>query len=232
LLKILIVAFSQNKTSKMSEEIEQGVKLARDLGSTSEQTWNCESILSTSQEKPITPQAQPEDEAPANQARNNVNVPPPNGVPGAWLHVLGSFVLFFNTWGILNAFGVFQTYYESGTIFSKASSNISWIGAIQSYAVLSSGIIAGPIYDRGYLRTLLVVDSFGVVFGHMMLSISKTYWEVLLAQGFCIGLGAGCLFVPSMSVLPTYFSTKLGLGSAYIEPNSKPLFQYHFEGFV
>ncbi|KAI9648866.1 hypothetical protein NHQ30_003507 [Ciborinia camelliae] len=34
---------------------------------------------------------------------------------------------------------------------------------------------------------------------------------VLLAQGFCIGIGAGCLFVPCVSVLPTYFSTKIGL---------------------
>jgi MFS family permease len=195
----------------LGEEIEQGVMLARESGSSSERTWNHESILLASQEKPITPQAQPEDEAPANEANNNVNAPPPNGGLQAWLHVLGSFVLFFNTWGILNAFGVFQTYYESGALFSKTSSDISWIGAIQSYVVMSSGIISGPIYDRGYLRTLLLVGSFGIVFGHMMLSISKTYLEVLLAQGFCIGLGAGCLFVPSVSILPTYFSTKLGL---------------------
>ncbi|KAF7586967.1 hypothetical protein BBP40_007966 [Aspergillus hancockii] len=50
-----------------------------------------------------------------------------------------------------------------------------------------------------------------MVFGHMMLSICKTYGEVLLAQGFCVGIGAGCLFVPCVSVLPTYFSSKLGL---------------------
>lgn len=137
--------------------------------------------------------------------------PPPNGGFRAWLHVLGGFMLYFNTWGLLNAFGVFQTYYEQGEIFQRSSSDISWIGSIQAFLVLFCGIFVGPIYDRGYLRTLLLVGSFGIVFGLMMLSICKTYWQVLLAQGFCVGLGAGCLFVPCVSVLPSYFSSKLGL---------------------
>ncbi|KAK6949890.1 hypothetical protein Daesc_008213 [Daldinia eschscholtzii] len=137
--------------------------------------------------------------------------PPPNGGLLAWLHVVGGFMLFFNTWGILNAFGVFQTYYESGVLFQRSSSDISWIGSIQSFMVLVGGVFAGPIYDRGYLRHLLIVGSFGVVFGHMMLSLCKEYWQVVLAQGLCVGLGAGMLFVPCVSIIPTYFTSKIGL---------------------
>jgi MFS family permease len=135
----------------------------------------------------------------------------PNGGLQAWLHVFGASMLFFNTWGILNAFGVFQTYYESGELFTKSSSDISWIGAIQSFIVLTVGFVTGPIYDRGYLRELLLIGSFGVVFGHMMLSICRNYWQVLLTQGFVVGIGAGCLFVPSVAILPTYFNTRIGL---------------------
>ncbi len=120
-------------------------------------------------------------------------------------------MLFFNSWGLLNTFGVFQTYYESGTLFTESSSNIAWIGGIQAYMLLTVGFISGPIYDRGYLRTLVIVGSFAVVFGLMMLSICKTYWQALLTQGFVVGIGAGCLFVPCVAVLPTYFNTKLGL---------------------
>ncbi|KAI1465197.1 MFS general substrate transporter [Daldinia caldariorum] len=137
--------------------------------------------------------------------------PPPNGGLLAWLHVVAGFMLFFNTWGILNAFGVFQTYYESGAMFQRSSSDISWIGSIQSFMVLVGGVFAGPIYDRGYLRHLLIVGSFGIVFGHMMLSLCKEYWQVVLAQGLCVGLGAGMLFVPCVSIIPTYFTSKLGL---------------------
>ncbi|KAL4738383.1 major facilitator superfamily domain-containing protein [Aspergillus similis] len=136
--------------------------------------------------------------------------PPPNGGLVAWLHVAAGFMLFFNTWGMLNTFGVFQTYYESGALFHRSSSDISWIGSIQAFMLLLVGFITGPIYDRGYLRALLTVGGFGIVFGTMMLSLCKEYWQVLLAQGFCIGIGAGCLFVPCVSILPTYFSSKLG----------------------
>lgn len=77
--------------------------------------------------------------------------------------------------------------------------------------VLFVGTIAGPVYDRGHLRLLLLIGSFGVVFGHMMLSLCTTFWQTLLAQGFVIGMGAGCLFIPAIALLPTYFSTRLGL---------------------
>lgn len=70
------------------------------------------------------------------------------------------------------------------------------------------GVITGPIYDAGYFRTLLLVGSFLVIFGQMMLSLAGVYWQVLLAQAVCIGIGCGCLFVPSVAILSTYFSTK------------------------
>jgi MFS family permease len=120
-------------------------------------------------------------------------------------------MLFFNTWGLLNTFAFFQIYYETGALFVESSSNISWIGSIQAFLVMLVGLLSGPIFDRGYLRTLLLTGSFCIVFGLMMLSICTTYWQVLLAQGFCIGIGAGCLYVPCVSILPTYFSTRIGL---------------------
>jgi MFS family permease len=137
--------------------------------------------------------------------------PPPNGGIQAWTQVAGGFMLFFNTWGLLNTFGVYQTYYESGQLFHATSSDISWIGAVQSFMLLLTGLLSGPIFDRGYLRYLLVFGSFLVVFGHMMLSLCTELWQAMLAQGFAIGIGSGCLFVPAVAILPTYFSTKIGM---------------------
>ncbi|KAB5522146.1 monocarboxylate permease [Coniochaeta sp. 2T2.1] len=137
--------------------------------------------------------------------------PPPNGGLLAWLQVAAGFAILFNTWGMISAFSVFQTYYESGELFEAASSNISWIGSTQSFLLQLTGLVAGPVYDRGYLRLLLVTGSFMVVFGLMMLSLSEEYWQALLAQAFCVGIGAGLLFVPTVSLLPTWFSTRMGL---------------------
>ncbi|KFY04233.1 hypothetical protein O988_00909 [Pseudogymnoascus sp. VKM F-3808] len=145
-----------------------------------------------------------------------ISLPPPSGPPPdgglvAWLQVAAGFMIFFNTWGIINTFAVFQTYYESGELFTASSSNISWIGSIQCFLLQFSGLIAGPIYDRGYLRLLLFTGSFLVVLGFMMLSMCTEYWQALLAQGFCVGIGGGLLFTPIVSLIPTYFSTKMGL---------------------
>lgn len=151
-------------------------------------------------------------EKPANApAPTSGPSPPPNGGLVAWLQVAAAFALFFNTWGMISTFAVFQTYYESGDLFVTSSSNISWIGSIQSFMLQITGLIAGPIYDRGYLRVLLCTGSFMVVFGLMMLSLATEFWQALLAQAFCVGIGAGLLFVPTVSLLPTYFSTRLGL---------------------
>ncbi|KAK4237898.1 riboflavin transporter MCH5 [Achaetomium macrosporum] len=137
--------------------------------------------------------------------------PPPNGGLVAWLQVVGGFVLFFNTWGMLSTFPVFQTYYESGELFEASSANISWIGSIQCFLLQLTGLISGPVYDRGYLRLLLLAGSFLVVFGLMMLSLCTEYWQALLSQAFCVGIGAGLLFVPTVSLIPTWFSTRIGL---------------------
>jgi hypothetical protein len=165
---------------------------------------------------------------------NNVSAIP-NGGTTAWLQVLGAFFLFFNSWGIsknnhmkstriwlitptVNTFGAYQTYYQSGILSSSSPSDISWIGSVQAFLLMLVGALTGPIYDAGYFRALLSVGSFLVVFGFMMLSLASTYWQVILAQGICVGLGAGCLFVPSVAILSTYFSTRvataMGLAAA------------------
>ncbi|KAJ5634391.1 hypothetical protein N7528_002233 [Penicillium herquei] len=137
--------------------------------------------------------------------------PPPDGGTVAWLQVAAGFMLFFNTWGMINTFGVFQTYYESGELFTASSSDISWIGSIQCFLLQLTGLVAGPLYDRGHLRLLLVTGSFMVVFGLMMLSLCKEFWQALLAQAFCVGIGGGLLFTPTVSLLPTFFSSRMGL---------------------
>lgn len=149
--------------------------------------------------------------APAPPPAHGAAGPPPNGGLKAWLQVASGFCVFFNSWGVLNTFGVFQTYYETGELFVASSSDISWIGSVQAYCVLVFGLLSGPIYDRGYLRSLMAIGSFLIVFGFMMLSISTQYWHAVLAQGFCVGVGAGLLFIPAVAVLPQYFTTRMAL---------------------
>lgn len=110
---------------------------------------------------------------------------------------------------MVNAFGAYQTYYD-GTL-SRSPSDISWIGTFQGFFLLLVGSIAGPIYDKGYLRSLVISGSFFIVFGLMMTSISTEYYQVFLAQGVTVGLGCGLLLIPGLAVIAQYFTTKRAL---------------------
>ncbi|WFD32975.1 hypothetical protein MSPP1_004032 [Malassezia sp. CBS 17886] len=134
---------------------------------------------------------------------------PPNGGFFAWLQVAGAFFFLFNTSGIVNSFGVFQTYYEGK--LSQGSSAISWIGSVQGFLMLFVGVLTGPLFDAGFFRVLSGAGLLLVVVGLMMTSLTKEYWQVFLAQGICIGLGGACLFVPGVAICSTYFSTKRSL---------------------
>jgi MFS family permease len=114
---------------------------------------------------------------------------------------------------VINTYGVYQTYYEIDILKSTSPSTISWIGSIQAFLLMLVGSITGPVYDAGYFRELLWGGSFFIVFGHMMLSLCTKYWEVLLAQAFCLGGGAGLLFVPGVAIISTYFSSKLAFAT-------------------
>ncbi|TVY47008.1 Aspyridones efflux protein [Lachnellula occidentalis] len=137
--------------------------------------------------------------------------PPPNGGAQAWLQVLGAHLLFFNSWGIINTFGAYQAFYEQHLLLTHSSSQISWIGTFQGFLLVFFSFIAGPIFDRGYFHALILTGTFLVVLGMMMTSLATQYWQLFLAQGVVTGLGAGCLFLPSIAIVATYFTTKRAL---------------------
>ncbi|KAK6957291.1 hypothetical protein Daesc_000073 [Daldinia eschscholtzii] len=141
---------------------------------------------------------------------------PPDGGSVAWLQVLGSFALYFNHWGTINTFGVFQTYYENELLRRMSPSDISWIGSTQSFLLLGVGVVSGPLYDAGFLRSLLILGSFLMILGMMLTSVCTEYWQVMLAQGLCVGVGAGCLFVPSVAVIPEYFNKRKPLAMGVV----------------
>lgn len=137
--------------------------------------------------------------------------PIPNGGLQAWLQVLGSWVTLVATWGLVNTFGVYQTYYETELLRSSSSSSISWIGSVQACLLMLVGVVTGPLYDAGHFRQLLVSGLFLIVLGQFMTSLGTAYWHILLAQGVCVGAGMGLAFLPSTAVLAQYFTTRRAL---------------------
>ena len=105
-------------------------------------------------------------------------------------------------------YGVFQTYYSYSIAETSTSSAISWIGSVQVFLLCFIGTLVGPIYDSGHIRLLLVSGYLLTLIGILTTSICKSYWQLFLAQGVVTGAGFGCLFLPGVTIVSQYFSTK------------------------
>lgn len=179
--------------------------------STSDSTTSLEDVdVSRSDREPPSEKAEPAES------------PIPDGGLRAWLQVLSGFMLYLNSWfvlasntmltsltfcerGIVTAFGVFESFYVSTYLPGATSSSIAWIGTIQGFLLAFSSIFAGPILDRGHPHILVITGGCMVVFGLFMTSLGTTYWQLFLAQGVCVGLGSGQLFIVAVAILPQWF---------------------------
>lgn len=127
--------------------------------------------------------------------------------------MVAGFFLMFNTWGMIFSFGTFQTYYtsEGGLQDTSSASAVAWIGSIQAFLLLFGAAFSGRYFDMGYYRQLVVSGSCLIVIGMMMTSLATRYYQVLLGQGFCVGIGMSFLLVPSVGLPSTWFERKRGL---------------------
>ncbi|KAK6204030.1 hypothetical protein LQW54_008491 [Pestalotiopsis sp. IQ-011] len=133
---------------------------------------------------------------------------PPDGGTRAWLQVLGAFFLNVNTWGLLNTLGIFQAEYSTGLLSSSSESAISWIGSLQAFLMLIGGVVCGRALNAGFFYSDIMVGVLLEVLGMILTSISSRYWQVILAQGVMVGIGAAIAFMPSVAIVGTYFSTR------------------------
>ena len=107
------------------------------------------------------------------------------------------------TSGYSASFGVYQLYYVQS--LNLPPSQISWIGSIQMFLTFFVGAFSGRLADAGYARYAALVGSALIVLGTFMMSLATTYWQILLAQGICAGLGMGILYMPATAVVGTYW---------------------------
>ncbi|KAI5859901.1 MFS general substrate transporter [Durotheca rogersii] len=135
--------------------------------------------------------------------------PPPDGGRVAWLMCFCAHLSVMNTWGFINSFGVFQSYYA--TTLGRPPSDISWIGSIQVFLTFFIGTFTGRVTDAGFFRPVMLAGTAFMLLGIFATSAATSYWQLLLSQGLCMGLASGCIFCPAVSVLSTYFARRRSL---------------------
>ncbi|KAF5667345.1 transporter MCH4 [Fusarium denticulatum] len=118
--------------------------------------------------------------------------PPPDGGFWAWASAIAGHIVMLNSWGYNSSFGVFQT-----------------IGP--NICTVLYGTLSGRLTDAGYFRITFAAGTLLTCLGVFMTSLSTTFWQLLLSQGLCTGLGNGLMFTPSLAVVSTYFKHRRAL---------------------
>lgn len=111
----------------------------------------------------------------------------------------------------INCVGIFQDYYMRDQLSEYSASTIAWIPSVQTFFMLACGPFAGKIFDDFGPRNLLIAGTFMHVFGLMMASISKEYYQFMLSQAVCSAIGSSFIFTAGVSCLPTWFFKKRGM---------------------
>ncbi|KZS92108.1 MFS general substrate transporter [Sistotremastrum niveocremeum HHB9708] len=159
------------------------------------------------------------------QERKNVGPVPPmedyvDGGWEGWLTVLGGWCSQITSIGQGNAFGVYEDFYKENYLSNESSSTIAWIGSVQLAMLFGMGLIAGPLFDKGHFRVLMISSSALYILCNFLLSITKPhqFYQIFLSQGIGMGLAMGLTYAPTFAVIGHHFqgrrrSVAMGLAS-------------------
>ncbi|KAL7787307.1 monocarboxylate permease-like protein [Trichoderma afarasin] len=146
--------------------------------------------------------------------------PPPDGGLEAWMVVLGGFCTVFASFGWINCIGIFQDYYQSHQLKAYSPSTVAWIPSMESFMLFFGGPLVGYMTDQLGPRIPVLIGTFLHVFGLMMTSLSKEYYQILLSQSICSAIGCSFLFYAPIAALGTWFRVHRALAFGIVTAGS------------
>ena len=125
----------------------------------------------------------------------------------------------FSTFGFVNSFGIFETYYSAHQLSSSTPSDIAWIGSFQViplwtqvdkiFCMFCGGLFAGRIFDSHGPRWLLAGGSAFFLLCFFVIPECTEYWQFFLAQGVAFGISISTMYQLHLFVLMVDFSHQL-----------------------
>jgi MFS family permease len=148
--------------------------------------------------------------------------PSPSDIPDggwrAWSVVVGGWCAMFVSVGWNNSAGILQTIYQTDQLRAYSPSAIGWIISLQTFFMFACAPISGKLFDSYGPRYPMLAGSILHVFGVMMMSLSTEYYQFILSQSVCTGIGAGCIFFAASNTIATWFKRNrafaLGIASS------------------
>ncbi|RMJ20267.1 hypothetical protein CDV36_000027 [Fusarium kuroshium] len=144
---------------------------------------------------------------------DNVSNTFPEGGLTAWLVAFGCWCSMVCIYGLINTSAVFESYFKTHQLRDYSHSQIGWIFSLYLFLVFLVGVQVGPVFDRFGPRALVAAGCTLIVLGLMLLSLSKTYYQIILTYSVLGGLGSALLNAPAYGAIAHFFHTRRGLAT-------------------
>lgn len=123
----------------------------------------------------------------------------------AYACLLGCFFLMFNSWGLVNAYGTWSSYYVGHSLRTVDQLKLNLIGGSQCFLVLLLSNPVGRLLDAGHFRKVIGFGTVFVPLGLFILSAVHpssieavaSFGPIWATQGLVVGLGMAPFFVSS-----------------------------------
>jgi MFS family permease len=132
----------------------------------------------------------------------------------AWVTVLASFIVHFFAIGVTYVFGIYQEAYKQDPQLKDIPNfGISFIGSLTSAGLPIFSIISGNLTEIYGHRLIGVIGGVLYFLAFTLASFATQYWQLLLTQGFMLGMGICFSYFPAITILSQWFDKKKGIAT-------------------
>ncbi|KAK9452942.1 major facilitator superfamily domain-containing protein [Dipodascopsis uninucleata] len=127
-----------------------------------------------------------------------------------WFVVFSAWLIMALTYGMINAFGVYETFYVM-KYPNMTSSKLSVIGSLQPCLTFLAAVPAVTVMHHIGPQLCTFIGGMIMVASFMLLSITTEAWQIYIVQGLMYGIGSGLTYVTATAVLFQWFKHKRAL---------------------
>ncbi|CAF9928250.1 hypothetical protein IMSHALPRED_007419 [Imshaugia aleurites] len=138
-----------------------------------------------------------------------------------WVCVAACFIINCFTWGLVSVYGVYLSYYLRDDSFPGASPlDFAFVGGLTFAAAMLVAPLVTFLTRKYGTRPPMLFGVLSLAGGFVSASFAVKAWHLCLSQGALVGIGVGCVYIPSIPILSQWFSKKRSLANGITSAGS------------
>lgn len=140
-------------------------------------------------------------------------LPPTDRGAGAWLVLLGAFVIEGLVWGFVYSYGIFLEHYSRLEQFQRSSTRIPLVGTISSGLLFLCSPALLPLLRRfpNHCRQCVGIGGLLTCVALVAASFARNVEHLIVTQGVLFALGGSMVYYPTFLFIDEWFTQRKAL---------------------